>query len=113
MSTVTAKCLVESAYAASSATTVYTSPAATTTIIDKFTATNTDSGAHTITVYLVPSGGTAGGSNTITSAYSIAAGTAVELTELKNHVLATGDFISAFADSASKVIIRASGRQIA
>lgn len=110
--TVTAKALINAKYASSGGTVEYTAPLNTRTIIDKFTATNTDGSARTITVNVVPSGSAAGGSNTLTSAFSIAAGAAVELTELKNHILSTGDFLSVFASIASKVVIRASGREI-
>lgn len=113
MSAVTAKVLINSRYAGSSATTEYTCPTSTRTIIDKFTATNTDSGALTITVYIVPSGGSATGSNTITKAYSISAGATVSLSEMQNQILAAGDFVSVLASSASKVVIRMSGREIA
>jgi hypothetical protein len=110
--TVTAAALINAKYASDSDNTEYTSPASTRTIIDKFTATNTDSGSQTITVNLVPSGGSVGASNIVTSALSIAAGASVDLPEMKNHVLEAGDFISAKASVASKVVIRASGRKV-
>jgi hypothetical protein len=110
---VTAKPLINSKYASNSLTTEYTAPASTRTIIDKFTATNTDSGAQTISVHIVPSGGSAGASNSITSALSIAAGASVNLPEQANQILAAGDFISVVASVASKVVIRASGREVA
>lgn len=110
--TITAKALVDAKFASSGANTEYTAPANTRTIIDKFTATNTDSSARAITVYVVPSGQTFAAQYTVTSAFSIAANTAVELTELKNHILSAGDVISVFASVASVVVIRASGREI-
>lgn len=110
---VTAKALIEAKYAATSATTEYTAPVSTRTIIDKFTATNTDASAVTLTVYLVPSGGTAGGSNIIISAKSIATGVTSDLTELQNQILNAGDFISVLASTGSKMVIRASGREVA
>lgn len=110
--TVTAKCLVESAFAASSAATVYTVPGSTKAIIDKFTATNTDGSTRTVTIYLVPSGGSAGTSNQIIQARSISAGATSDITELQNQILNTGDFISVLASAGSLVVIRASGREI-
>ena len=110
--TVTAKCLLEAKFAASSATTEYTAPASTKTIIDKFTATNTDSGAVTITIYIVPSGSSATDSNMIVKTYSIAAATTHDFSELQNQILNTGDFISVLASTASKMTIRISGREI-
>lgn len=109
---VTAKNLISSKYAASSATTEYTAPASTRTLIDKFTATNTDGAAQTITVYIVPSGGSAGGSNIIVSAFSMAAGETKDFSSLQNQILNTGDFVSVFASVPSKVVIRLSGREV-
>lgn len=109
---VTAKCLIEAKYAADSDTTEYTTAANTRTIIDKFTATNTDGSDQTITVYIVESGGSVGAEKTITSAQSITAGVSVDLTEMKNQILNAGDFIAAKASVASKVVIRASGREV-
>lgn len=110
--TISAKALIEAKYAAASATTEYTTAANTKTIIDKFTATNTDGSTRTITVHIVPSGGTAGGSNIITSALSMTTGLSVDLPEMKNQILNAGDFIAVLASVASKVVIRASGREI-
>lgn len=109
--TITAKCLIESKFAANSDHTEY--PAFTGhTIIDKFTATNTDGSSQTISVNIIPSGGSVGASNLITSALSITAGASVDLPELKNHILNPGDVISCVASIASKVVIRASGREV-
>lgn len=110
--TVTAKVLIEAKYAGNGLTTEYTAPSSTKAMIDKFTATNTDSGAQTLSVHLVPNGGSAGASNIVTSLLSIAAGASVDVPELKNHILETGGFVSVVASVASKVVIRASGREI-
>lgn len=110
--TVTAKALINAKYAASSLTTEYTTPALTKTIIDKFTATNTDSSSRTVSVHLVPSGGAADATNRVTSLLAIDIDESVELPELKNHILNAGDFISVVASVASKVVIRASGREV-
>lgn len=112
MSTVTAKCLAETQYAGSSAAAIYTAPAATKAIIDSMTVTNTDSSAHTVTIDIVPSGGTLGTGTTITSALSIAANTAVSLAEMKNQILNAADSIQVVASVASKVVVRLSGREI-
>lgn len=111
MSSVTAKVLANSQALGSSAGLLYQVPAATRTIIDKFTVTNTDSGAHTVTAYLIPSGVSLGASNELTAGTSISAGAAVELTEWKNHVMAAGDAIYALASSASVICARVSGRE--
>lgn len=106
------KVLIQAKYADDSATNEYTVPSNTTTIIDKFTATNTDGSARTVTVYLVPNGETEDAKYTITAALSIDAGDSVDLPEMKNHVLESGDFISIVASVADKVVVRASGREI-
>lgn len=110
--TVTPKTLIESKYAASSEATEYAVPTATTTIIDKFTATNTDTGSQSLTVYIVPNGGAFGGSNKIMSAKSISAGATYDFTELKNQILGAGASIVTVASAASKVVQRASGREV-
>jgi hypothetical protein len=113
MSTITAKALADAQYAQVSPTSaIYTAPAATRTIIDKMTATNTDASARTITVNIVPSSGTLGGGNTITSAVSIAAGAVYDLSEMKNQILSSGDGVWASASVGSKVVVRLSGREI-
>lgn len=109
---ITPKCLAESQYALNSASSVYTAPTATVTIIDKFTATNTTSSAATITVYLVPTGNSAGTSNAIVSALSIGGNTVTDLTQLQNQILNAGDFISVVSNTSSAIVVRASGREV-
>jgi hypothetical protein len=104
--------LINTQFASASQTTEYTAPAATRTIVDKFTATNIDTGAQTITVNIVPAGQSVGAQNTITKAFSIAAGATAILSEMQNQILASGDFISVIAGTGAKVVIRASGREI-
>lgn len=109
---VVVKTLISSKYASDSLNTEYTVPSGKKAIVDKFTATNTDASARTISIHLVPNGGAASAANLITSALSIPAGESVDLPEVKNHVLESGDFVSAIASVASKVVIRASGREV-
>ncbi len=92
-------------------TTQYTSNGGR-TIVDKFTATNTTGAAAALTVRLVPSGGSAGATNTVLSAKSIAAGETYTCPEVVGHVLEPGDFISTLAGTAAAITIRASGRQV-
>lgn len=110
--TVVAKTLVESVQAANAETTQYTAPANTRTIIDKMTATNTTGAAVTLTTKLVPSGGTAGPSNTVMSAQSIAAGATYLCPEVAGHTLNPGDFLSTLAGAAASITIRVSGREV-
>jgi hypothetical protein len=112
MSGVTPKVLIQTKYASNSQQTEYNVPGSTTTIIDKFTATNIDSGAQTVTVYLIPSGQSVGNAFKVIDAISIPANTALDITQLQNHILATGDIINAFASASSKVVIKASGREV-
>lgn len=80
--------------------------------IDKFTATNTSAAVVTLSVNLVPSGGTAGASNRVVSQRSIAPGESYTCPELVGQVLEPGGFISTLAGAASAVTIRASGVEI-
>jgi hypothetical protein len=109
---VQAKSLFTPLQAANAETTQYTTPAATRTILDKFTGTNTTAGAVTLTVKLVQNGGAASASNTIVSAKSLAAGECYTFPEIVGHVLNPGDFLSTLASAATSITIRASGREV-
>lgn len=92
-------------------TTQYTSPTlGRGSIIDKFTATNTTAGAVTITVKLVPVGGSASAANTIV-VQSIPANSTDTLPSVVGHFLKPGDFISTLAGAATSITIRSSGRE--
>ena len=80
-------------------------------IIDKFTAVNTTAGALTLSVNLVVQAGTAGPTNLIVKAKSIAANETYTFPELVGHYLMPGGFISTLA-SATGLTIRASGREL-
>lgn len=110
--TVTAKALIQSKQAANSATTEYTCPADTKAVIHRFTATNTTGGAVTLTIYIVPNGGSAGATNKVLSALSIAANTTTDITQIQDHVLDESDFIAVEASAATSITIRCSGREI-
>lgn len=88
---------------------LYAAPALTKCQIKKLTFTNNDASAHTVTIHLVASGGTAGVTNTVTKAVSIAAGGVYEAFEAEGHILQPGDFITAFADAATQVTCHGSG----
>ena len=109
---ITAKTLISAHFALSTDNPEYTVPASTKTIIDKFTFTNTDASARTVSVNIIPSGGAVGASNLILSAVSIAAGAVFDSAEMRNQILSTGDVISVKASAAGVVVIRASGREI-
>ncbi len=109
--TVTPNPLFQAQQIPNSNTTVYTSPASTTTIIDKITVYNGDSGSQTLTMYLVPSGQSAGASYLV-AIISMSAGQTVDFTQAQNQILAAGDFITLNASVASKIVARGSGRQV-
>jgi VCBS repeat-containing protein len=110
--TVTAKALVEAKFAANTNTTEYTAPSSAKTIIDKFTVTNTDSSARTVSIHIVASGGSVGDQYLIVKDKSLTAGESATVSEMQNQILNTGDFISVVASVASKVVIRVSGREV-
>lgn len=110
--TVVPKCLINSQYAPASAGILYTAPGGINTIVDEFSVTNITSGNVALTVYYIPSGGSAGASNTIVGALSIAANTQVDLTQYLKGILNTGDAISVLGASASSLVVRASGREV-
>ena len=109
--TVTAKCLVEATQLAASQTTLYTATGLR-TILDKITATNVSASTVTITINVVASGGTAGGTNTLVSAKSLQAGESYGFPELIGHVLNAGDFVSVLASAATSINFRMSGREV-
>ena len=83
-----------------------------TTIIDKFTGTNTSGANVTISVNIVPNGGTAGGTNLVVDTRTIAPNETYTFPELVGHVVPPSGFISTIAGTASAIVIRASGREI-
>lgn len=109
--TVTSKPIITAAYASNAETTEYTASSGMRTIIDKFTGYNGTGGAVTLTVKLVPSGGSAAATNIIVSK-SIAAGVTEAFPELVGHVLEPGGFISVLASAATSIVRRCSGREV-
>ena len=109
--TVTALCLIESKDAANVITTQYTASInSVRTIIDKFTSTNYTAGAQTLTVYIVPFGGSATNSNMI-KIKTLAAGESYLWPEVVGHILNPGDFIATNASALTSINIRSSGRE--
>lgn len=109
--TITAAPLINAKQASSSGASEYQSAASTNTIIDKFTAFNTDAAEITLTVWLIPSGGSNDDTNKIVS-QTVSAGTASDVTMLQNQILGPGDSIFVKASTASKLVVRASGRKV-
>jgi hypothetical protein len=109
--TTTSKPLYPSGYAPATETTVYTVATGVRTIIDKCTGYNGAATSVSLTVKLVPSGGTAGASN-ITAVKTIAPGTTYIFPEIVGQVLGAGEFVSMLAGSATSIVIRISGREV-
>ena len=80
------------------------------TIIDKFTATNYNTAAATISVNLVATGDTPSNANLIVKNKTLQPAETYTFPELVGQVLANGTFISTIAGTASAINIRASGR---
>jgi len=105
------KVLIPAKIAEAAQTTQYTAQNVT-TIIDKFTATNFDIVAATISVNLVTLGDTAGNNNLITKTKTLQANETYIFPELVGQVLAPGGYISTIASGATSVNIRSSGREV-
>jgi hypothetical protein len=103
--------IVSSQQLTNAAATLYTSPVATWTRIEKVTLYNSDSASHTYSIYLVPAGSTAGVTNLLVSAQRIAAGASLSDFNIPGNYLNPGDFIAAFADTGAKVVITIGGTQ--
>jgi hypothetical protein len=108
--TVTAKPLIPSKEMEAAQTTQYTAVNCT-TIIDKFTATNTSVANAVISVNLINTGGSASNSNLIVDTRSIAPNETYTFPELVGQTLAPGGFIST-TGTATALTIRSSGREI-
>ena len=109
--TVTVKVLVPAKTVENSQTTQYTATGVT-TIIDKFTATNYNTAAATISVNIVTASYSAGNNNLITKTKTLQPAEVYTFPELVGQVLNPGDFISTIAGTASAINMRVSGREV-
>ena len=109
--TVTVRVLIPAKIAEATQVTQYTANGVT-TIIDKFTATNYDTTARTISVNLVTLAGTAGNDNLIVKTKSLQPSETYTFPEIVGQALRAGDFISTIASTGTSVTIRSSGREI-
>lgn len=108
---VTVKTLVPAKTVESAQTTQYTATNVT-AIIDKFTATNYNTVAASISVNLVTVAGSAGNNNLITKTKTLQPSETYTFPELVGQVLNPGDFISTIAGTASSINMRVSGREV-
>lgn len=97
------KILASGQLAGTSATTIYTVPAASAAKIATAVLCNTTSSAVTVSVSVVPSGGTVDGTHKIVSSYSLAGNDSTTLAELAGAFLDAGAFISVTAGTGSAV----------
>lgn len=81
-------------------------------VIQKATFANNDTGVVTVTINLVPSGGSAGYANRITKEQAIAAGKTWSCPDIVNHELESGGFISMLASITAKIGCRISGYEV-
>jgi hypothetical protein len=109
---ITYKAFVNGVQLTASAATYYTTAASTKALIKKATFCNDNTISVTVTINLVPSGGTAGYANRITKAKVLTAGQTWSCPDVDNHVLEAGGFISMLASTADKVSVRVSGYEV-
>jgi len=95
---------VDGVQIAATATTYYTATNKQSRI-DACSLCNTTVSAVTVTIYIVPSGGTAGASNTVLSAYSVAAGETYVVTGAIGQWIEDGGTLQALASSATAVTL--------
>lgn len=105
------KVLIPAKIAEATQTTQYTATNVS-TIIDKFTATNYDTSARTISVNLVTSLDTAGNNNLVIKNKTLLPSETYTFPELVGHILAPSGYISTLASTGTAINIRASGREI-
>ena len=105
------KVLIPAKIAESSQTTQYTATNVT-TIIDKFTATNYDTSARTISVNLVTALDVAGNNNLVIKTKTLLPSETYTFPELVGHALSPGGYISTLASTGTAINIRSSGREI-
>lgn len=108
--TATAKAIVQAGYVPNVETTSYTTAVGMRTTIDKYTGYNGDTVARTLTVKIVPSGGSAGASNVMV-VKALQPGESYTFPEIVGHTLNAGDFLSELASAASVITRRMSGRE--
>lgn len=103
------KRLVDGSQLTTSAATYYTTPANTLTTISACTVTNTTGTAQTLTMHLIPQGGSASASNMIVSARVVAAGESFNVASAIGQTMAAGGFLQALAGAATSLTLVASG----
>ena len=106
------KSMVDGVSLTNAAVTYYTVGAGTRAVIKKATFVNDDTSSLTVTINLVPSGGTAGYANRLAKTKTLAAGETWICYAIENHSLEAGGFISMLASTTAKVGCRISGYEV-
>ena len=101
--------LVNTQYAPNAQTSMFAASAGQTVRIDALSVTNVDTVSRTISINLVPNGGSASAANLTTKAQSILPGQTWESPNEIGQVLTPGDFVSVIASAASALVLRISG----
>jgi len=95
-----------------SASTLYTVTApATSAVVKQLLVSNYSASSASITVYFVPSGGTAGNGNAVVPAVAISPNSTITLDITQ--VLSVGGFISALSSAGSSINLMISGYEVA
>jgi hypothetical protein len=104
--------IVSAQYAPNTQTALYTSPAGVWTRIESLSVCNTTGGPVNISINLVPSGGSVGGSNLTTYQQAILGGQTWNSPNEYGKYLNQGDALSVLASAASSLVITVAGTQI-
>ena len=90
----------------------YTAPALTTAEVTAATATNVTATTQTLSVSMVPSGGTVGVTNIVVQLRSVPANSSIQLWELIAQKLPPGATIQAQASAAGAINLTIGGREV-
>lgn len=108
---VTPLALFGPAQLANAVATIYTAPANSRIVLTRVVFTNVSAATRTVTVHVVRSGGSAASGNILINAKPVSVDESWVCNELAGMVLGAGDFVAAFADSATSVNYFGSGWQ--
>jgi hypothetical protein len=104
--------MVDGVSVTASALTFYTAGTGVRAILKKATFCNNHTSGVTITIYLIPSGGSAGYTNMLTKAHYIEAGETWACQAIENHILSPGGFIVLRASITGVIGARVSGYEV-
>lgn len=108
---VTPTVLIPAKFASTAMTAEYTA-ATGTVIIDKMTATNISGGTISLTVHIVPPGGSVGSDNLVVQSTLIASGETRPIVGVMGHNLQSGAALWCQASAGSGLVLYASGRDV-